>query len=42
MIALSTQGHHGFLDALRGSTSDQVVQKASCPILAVPVEWHGE
>lgn len=42
LIALSTQGHHGFLDALRGSTSDQVVQKASCPILAVPVEWHGE
>lgn len=42
LIALATQGHHGFLDALRGSTSDQVVQKASCPILAVPAEWHGE
>ncbi|MDV6031431.1 MAG: universal stress protein [Phycisphaera sp. RhM] len=42
LIALTTQGHHGFLDALRGSTSDQVVQKASCPILAVPAEWHGE
>jgi nucleotide-binding universal stress UspA family protein len=42
LIALTTQGHHGFLDALRGSTSDQIVRNASCPILAVPAEWHGE
>lgn len=39
LIALTTEGHHGFLDALRGSTSEQVVQKAMCPILAVPAEW---
>lgn len=42
LIALTTQGHHGFLDALRGSTSDKIVEKASCPILAVPTEWHEE
>lgn len=42
LIALTTQGHHGFLDALRGSTSDQVVQNASCPILAVPAELYRE
>lgn len=38
LIALTTEGHHGFLDALRGSTSDQIVQKAKCPILAVPAD----
>jgi nucleotide-binding universal stress UspA family protein len=37
LIAMSTYGHHGFLDALRGSTSEQVVRRAACPVLAAPV-----
>jgi nucleotide-binding universal stress UspA family protein len=36
LIAMVTTGHHGFLDALRGSTSEQVLRLAACPLLAVP------
>jgi nucleotide-binding universal stress UspA family protein len=36
LIIMSTAGHHGFLDALRGSTSEQVLRRAGCPLLAVP------
>ena len=38
LIVMSTAGHHGFLDALRGSTTEQVLRRAPCPLLAVP---HG-
>jgi nucleotide-binding universal stress UspA family protein len=38
MIGMPTMGHHGFLDALRGSTTDGVLRQAPCPVLAVPVE----
>ena len=40
LIAMSTFGHHGFLDALRGSTTEQVVRRAPCPVLAAPVTGH--
>lgn len=36
MIAMPTAGHQGFLDVLRGSTTEQVVQRALCPVLALP------
>lgn len=36
LISMGTQGHNGFLDALRGSTTEQVVREALCPVLAVP------
>ncbi len=36
LIAMSTDGRNGFLDALRGSHSERVVRRASCPLLAVP------
>ncbi|MCH9672829.1 MAG: universal stress protein [Gammaproteobacteria bacterium] len=36
LIVMATQGHDGFLDALRGSTTDRVVRRAPCPVLAVP------
>lgn len=36
LIVMATQGRNGFLDALRGSTTDQVVRRAPCPVLAVP------
>jgi nucleotide-binding universal stress UspA family protein len=32
---MPTAGKHGFLVALRGSTTEQVVQRASCPVLAI-------
>lgn len=37
LIAMATQGHRGFLDALRGSTTEQVLRACRCPVLAVPV-----
>lgn len=40
LIIMTTQGHHGFLDALRGSTSERIVRGAHCPVLAVPVPRH--
>ncbi len=38
LIAMPTAGHHGVLDALRGSTTERVLREAPCPLLAVPVE----
>jgi nucleotide-binding universal stress UspA family protein len=37
LIAMPTAGHHGFLDAVRGSTTERVLRHAPCPVLAVPV-----
>lgn len=36
MIAMATEGHKGFLDALRGSTTELVLRGANCPVLAIP------
>jgi nucleotide-binding universal stress UspA family protein len=36
LIALTTDGRNGFLDALRGSHSERILQKAPCPLLAIP------
>jgi nucleotide-binding universal stress UspA family protein len=36
MIVMPTQGQQGFLDALRGSVTEQVVRNSKCPVLAVP------
>jgi nucleotide-binding universal stress UspA family protein len=35
VIAMPTAGHEGFLDALRGSTTEQVLRQAPCPVLAI-------
>ncbi len=35
LIVMTTCGRHGFLDALRGSTTEQVLHHAPCPVLAV-------
>jgi nucleotide-binding universal stress UspA family protein len=35
LIVMTTQGHDGFLDALRGSTTERVLRGARCPLLAV-------
>lgn len=37
LVAMTTQGRHGFLDALRGSTTERVLRHARCPMLAMPV-----
>jgi nucleotide-binding universal stress UspA family protein len=36
LIAMPTDGRHGFLDALRGSTTERVLRQADCPLLALP------
>ena len=36
LIVMATKGHQGFLDALRGSTTEQVLRRAGCAVLAVP------
>jgi nucleotide-binding universal stress UspA family protein len=36
LVVMATQGHEGFLDALRGSTTEQLLRRAECPLLAVP------
>jgi nucleotide-binding universal stress UspA family protein len=36
LMVLATQGHRDFVDALRGSTTEQVLRGAQCPVLAVP------
>jgi nucleotide-binding universal stress UspA family protein len=36
LIVMSTSGKHGFLDALRGSQSEQVLRTGGYPLLTVP------
>ncbi|MDA2935321.1 universal stress protein, partial [Acidobacteria bacterium AH-259-D05] len=36
LVVMSTVGHDGFLDALRGSVTEQVLRRLSCPLLAIP------
>ena len=35
LIVMTTSGRDGVLDALRGSTTEQVLRRAPCPVLAV-------
>jgi len=35
LIAMTTNGHDGFLDALRGSTTDRVLHRTQCPLLSI-------
>ena len=36
LIVMPTSGRHGVFEALRGSTTERVVRRATCPVLAVP------
>jgi len=38
LIAMTTKGRHGFLDLLRGTTTEQILRRANCPVLAIPCE----
>lgn len=35
LVAMTTEGHHGFLDALRGSTTERVLRQVECPLWTV-------
>lgn len=35
LVAMTTDGHHGFLDALRGNTTERVLRQLDCPLWAV-------
>ncbi|MBL7963071.1 MAG: universal stress protein [Flavobacteriales bacterium] len=37
-VVMTTDGRDGFLDALRGSTTERVLREVHCPVLAVPAE----
>ena len=39
LIVMATEWRHGFLEALSGSTTERVLRRTACPLLAVPV--HG-
>jgi nucleotide-binding universal stress UspA family protein len=36
LIVMTTEGPHGFLDGLRGSTSQRVMRRANCPVMSLP------
>lgn len=36
LIIMATAGHHDLFDDLRGSTTERVMRKAPCPVLAIP------
>ena len=36
LAVLTTRGHHGFLDALRGSITERVLHGVNCPLLSIP------
>jgi nucleotide-binding universal stress UspA family protein len=36
LIVMTTQGHEGLLDNLRGSTTERILRNSCCPVLAVP------
>ena len=36
LIVMGTEGRDGIIDALRGSTTEQVLRQSACPVLAVP------
>ena len=37
LIIMTTEGPDGFLDALRGATSEQVLRRAGCPVANLPM-----
>jgi hypothetical protein len=37
LLVMVTDGHHGLLDALLGSTTERVLRQIHCPLLAIPV-----
>jgi nucleotide-binding universal stress UspA family protein len=40
LIVMSSDGRNGILDAFRGSHSEQILRRAPCPLLVVPITAH--
>ncbi|MEO1086031.1 MAG: universal stress protein [Acidobacteriota bacterium] len=40
LVIMVTEGRHGFLEALRGSTTEQVLRELHCPLLVMPDPNH--
>jgi nucleotide-binding universal stress UspA family protein len=38
LIVMTTEGPHGFLDGLRGSTCQRVMRRAHCPVMSLPAQ----
>jgi nucleotide-binding universal stress UspA family protein len=38
LVVMATEGRRGFLEALSGSTTERVIRRSPCPVLAVPAE----
>ena len=38
LIVMATAGREGFIDVLRGTTTERVLRQAPCPVLAVPAD----
>jgi nucleotide-binding universal stress UspA family protein len=38
LVVMVTEGRRGFMDALTGSTTERVIRRSPCPVLAVPAE----
>jgi nucleotide-binding universal stress UspA family protein len=36
LVVMTTEGHTGLLDAIRGSTTEQVIREIHCPVLTIP------
>ncbi len=36
LVVMASRGPNGFIDSLRGSTTEQVLRRIGCPLLAVP------
>lgn len=39
LIVMVTSGREGLRETLRGSTTEQVLRRAGCPLLTVPADW---
>lgn len=39
LLIMVTKGTEGFVDALRGTTTEQVLRKSPCPVLSVPAQY---
>jgi nucleotide-binding universal stress UspA family protein len=36
LVVMTTDGEHGFLDALRGNVTERILNESRCPLLAIP------
>jgi nucleotide-binding universal stress UspA family protein len=39
LVVMVTEGPNSLIDALRGTTTENVLRRVACPVLTVPVQW---